>query len=346
MKIDLRKTSLQLLAVCMLIIGTTVGCNCNKNTKIVDVSDIEVDMQLTRFEQDLLAIDTNDINTGLTELSEKYPDFLPLYCRDLMGFGDIERDYTGTQQNLSLFLKDPSVRRLFDSVALAYPSFDPQSEQLEEALKHYKYYFPNAAVPQVVTFVSYFGWGAITYDTTILGIGLDMYLGDQFGYPTTIPAFVQKSLSEEYMVAQSMRVLTALQYDFKIEGETLLAGMLTNGKQQYLLDLLMPRAAEYLKIDWTIEDINWCKANEPEIWKFFIEKELLYGSNFQENKKYLTAGPTTAGMPPDSPGNIGTWLGWQIVNKYMESHPEVTMDALMAMDAQELLAQSKYKPKR
>lgn len=346
MKIDIKTTSIQLMAVCMLMIGMTVGCNCNKNTKIVDVSDIELDMQLARFDQDMMAVDTNNIDAGVKELLQNYPDFMPLFCRDLMGFGDVEREYEKTTDNIHLFLTDPAVRRLFDSVQLAYPSLDPQNEKLEEALKHYKYYFPNAAVPKVVPFVSYFGWGAITYDTTVLGIGLDMYLGKEFGYPTTIPAFVQKSLSEEYMVAQSMRVLTALQYDFKVEGETLLEGMITNGKQQYLLDLLMPRAAEFVKIDWTVEDINWCKANEPEIWKFFIEKDLLYKSNFQENKKYLTAGPTTAGMPPDAPGNIGTWVGWQIVNKFMENNPKVTLDALMAMDAQQILAKSKYKPKR
>lgn len=346
MKIDLTKTYLQITAVCLLILSMTMGCNCNKNTKIVDVSDIEVDLQVARFDQDLMALDTNNVDAGVRQLLEKYPDFMPLFCRDMMGFGDVERTFEQTSNNMKLFLTDPSVRRLFDTVSLKYPNFDPQSEKLEDALKHYKYYFPEAAVPRVVTFVSYFGWGAITYDTTILGVGLDMYLGEEFGYPNTIPAFIQQSLGENYMIAQSMRVLTALHYDFKVEDKTLIEGMITMGKQQYLIDLFMPRTAEFVKIDWTADDINWCKANEPEIWKFFIEKDLLYKSNYQENKKYLTAGPTTAGMPPSAPGNIGTWVGWRIVDRYMNEHPEVTVDSLMGMDAQTILAQSKYKPKR
>ena len=39
------------------------------------------------------------------------------------------------------------------------------------------------------------------------------------------------------------------------------------------------------------------------------------------------------------------WVGWRIVESYMNHHPEVTIEALLADgDAQRILEQSYYKP--
>jgi hypothetical protein len=51
-------------------------------------------------------------------------------------------------------------------------------------------------------------------------------------------------------------------------------------------------------------------------------------------------------MPPESPGNIGTWVGHQIIKAYMKKHPEKTfVDVMqMTMDSQTFLRESGYKP--
>ena len=41
------------------------------------------------------------------------------------------------------------------------------------------------------------------------------------------------------------------------------------------------------------------------------------------------------------------WLGWQIISAYMQRYPNTTLPQLLALrDAQKLLEQSKYKPRR
>ena len=50
-------------------------------------------------------------------------------------------------------------------------------------------------------------------------------------------------------------------------------------------------------------------------------------------------------MPPESPGNTGSWLGWKIVQKFMQENPTYTLKSLMQeTDAQKILTLSKYKP--
>jgi uncharacterized protein YjaZ len=50
-------------------------------------------------------------------------------------------------------------------------------------------------------------------------------------------------------------------------------------------------------------------------------------------------------MPDTSPGNIGTWVGWQIVKKYVELHPDITPVQLMRTPARQIFDEAKYKPK-
>ena len=52
---------------------------------------------------------------------------------------------------------------------------------LEQGFKHYLYYFPDKPVPKIATYISGFNYAIITTDS-ILGIGLDMYLGSNSNF--------------------------------------------------------------------------------------------------------------------------------------------------------------------
>jgi hypothetical protein len=54
-----------------------------------------------------------------------------------------------------------------------------------------------------------------------------------------------------------------------------------------------------------------------------------------------------AGLSEESPGNIGTWVGWQIVKAYAAQHPDMTVEQIVndKKEPQQILQESKYKPK-
>ena len=83
------------------------------------------------------------------------------------------------------------------------------------------------------------------------------------------------------------------------------------------------------------------------MWAFYVDKEILFSSSHMEIIKYIGEGPFTSGFPENSPGRTGWWLGWQIVKSYMRSHDNVTLEQLfLEENAQKILTQSKYKPKK
>jgi uncharacterized protein YjaZ len=45
-----------------------------------------------------------------------------------------------------------------------------------------------------------------------------------------------------------------------------------------------------------------------------------------------------------SPGNIGSFAGWQIVKKYMQKNEKISLQELMLTDAETIFQSAKYKP--
>jgi uncharacterized protein YjaZ len=96
--------------------------------------------------------------------------------------------------------------------------------------------------------------------------------------------------------------------------------------------------------------MNWCLSNESNIWSYFIENQLLFSTQYQTKQRFIEDAPFSkfyTSFDTDSPGRVGQWIGWRIVNSYMDSHPEISLtDLIKEQDAQKILRESRYKPKQ
>jgi uncharacterized protein YjaZ len=83
------------------------------------------------------------------------------------------------------------------------------------------------------------------------------------------------------------------------------------------------------------------------VWARLLNEKLLYSADFEKIRKLITPSPNAPVVFQEAPGEIGNWVGWQIVKAYMRRNPNTTMEQLFKMqDAQKFLEQAKYKPKR
>ena len=102
------------------------------------------------------------------------------------------------------------------------------------------------------------------------------------------------------------------------------------------------------KIGYLSEQITWCQENESYIWRYFIEKELLYSTDSKLPNRFTNMAPFSKfylEIDNESPGRVGQWIGWQIVRSFMQNN-KVSMQEMIKMDAKELFEKSKYKPKK
>ena len=157
--------------------GFLTGCG-NGDPRHPDVSDIDVDVKIRRFDRDFFAIDTTNLEAGMQKLAQQYPEMFPLFAVNIIH--DQTNPNETPAQAVGGFLRSQQVRRVYDTVQQVYGDLRWLEKDLTQMFRYYKYYFPQKPVPQVVAMVSEFATDAFTAGDSLCGIGLDMFLGENY----------------------------------------------------------------------------------------------------------------------------------------------------------------------
>ncbi|MEM1319126.1 MAG: hypothetical protein AAGG75_02655 [Bacteroidota bacterium] len=324
------------------------SCSVDKGKNIPDVSHISAEAKITRFEKKLFALDTTQLANELAALEQAHPEFSGVYFPNVLGISKRRLGEEKYVQTVNGFLIFPAVRKLYDTTLTIYPDLQWLEKDLSSTFRYYKYYFPENPTPRVYTYISEYAYGAFVGDGDILGIGLDFFFGADYPYynPAYFPNYIKRHMDRKHMV---MRAVEALVDDLcgPPKGERLLDRMVHNGKKLYLMDQLLPYTPDSVRLAYTSAQTQWCENNELQMWNHFLTEELLYSTDYRNIRKLVEHSPNSPKMPPEAPGRTANYMGWQIVKSYMKRFPQTSMQELIEMkDAQQLLEQSRYKPRR
>ena len=241
-----------------------------------------------------------------------------------------------------------------------FPDFNDEEAQIREALRYVKYYFPKYELPaSIITFIgpmdAYFqgstgGYGdAIT--TEGLAIGLQLHLGKNFSMYNSemglslFPSYISRKFSPEYIPVNAVKNIIDDIFPDQSADKTLIEQIVEKGKRIYLVRKLMPDTHDTLIIGYTSPQLEGSKKNEGLIWNYFVKNGLVFNNDPSIIKNYVGDSPNTPEFGEGAPGNIALFVGWQIVNRYVEKNENITLDELMAMDPRKLFEESKYRPK-
>ncbi|HNF72535.1 MAG TPA: hypothetical protein PLP34_08975 [Chitinophagaceae bacterium] len=330
--------------ICLLV----TSCRTGNGSRRIDVSGIHITYQPIRFDRELFQLNHEHPEAGIDSLLRKHPDFGTVYFNELTGFSKGEKQELFIP-SLKHFLTYKDYVNLYDTVQKHFPDTRKTDEQLEQLLKHVKYYFPDSKYGTVYYFISGLNfWSAVTVDT-LIGVGLDMYLGKQYPFyaAVQIPEYQAAWCEPEYIPVHVARALYQDRFPFQPEGKTLLDMMLEKGKELMYMESVLPDTDARLLLGYSEAQWNWCVANEAMMWNYFATQKLLYATNWQDIMRYVHEGPSTTGMPAEAPGNTGSWIGWMIMKQYALAHPEIPLIELLGQktDAQNLIREIHYKPK-
>lgn len=334
-----------------------ISCNDGKRP---DVSSIQVKVELKRFEQDLFGLDTNRLSASLPILQEKYPHFLPDFTYNILGLrpDSLVQEGYQMQAGLSLFIHDYAPIR--DSADKLFKNFNDQLQEIIYGLKHVKFYFPEYHLPPAVltfigpmdaSFQTSFGTQGDILTEEGLGIGLQLHLGKNFSFYESeqglalFPEYISNNFTPESIPVNCMKNICDDLYPDRSAGKSLIDQMVEKGKRLYLLQAFLPKMPEHLLIGYSEKQLKDSYTNEAVIWDFFLNNQLLNTAEQNMIKNYIGESPKTQEFGEGSPGNLGSFAGWQIVKKYMNKFPETTLKDMMAKDAHQLYTDSKYKPR-
>jgi hypothetical protein len=333
-------------AYLFLLLMVAAVTSCKKNHYKVNTSSIKVKIEIKRLEKDLFTINPDQIVQMVPEIKKKYGRFLQLFSY-VINTGDINETSFG--DFLLRFCSDKQNNDVYALMIKRYPDVKPIEDGLQEAFRHYLYYFPKRSVPSVYTCITGFNNSIITGDS-VLGIGLDRYLGSDCEYypRLDIYKYIAARMTPENIVPDCIYGWGASEWDFSALGypvDNVLAEIIHQGKLKYFEKCILPETTDEIIFGFTPDQMKFCRNNESQMWLYLIENNLLFSTDQLTIRKLTGEAPFTVYFTKESPGKAAVWLGFRIVESYMMKNPRLTIEEMIRnSDVQTILEKAKYSP--
>ena len=314
----------------LTILSVLIVLACSKEEKsFIDVSNIQTETIVKRFDQKFYTIPSENLN----DLKSEFPYLFPEPNPDTVWVNK---------------MKDTNELALFKESQKLYADFSTEQEQLDDLFKHIKYYFPQFDEPKTITILTNVDYeNNVILADSLLFISLDIFLGKDSEIYDDFPNYIKQNYTKEHLIVAVAEKLVNL-FIPPLSNKNLVARMVQEGKELALAQAFLPNTEEHEIIGYTEEQLYWAELSETEIWKYFVQNEMLYDSNAQLAERFIDDAPFSKfflEIDQESPGRIGAWFGWQIVQSYLNNN-NVPLQKVMLMDNEDLFNRSKYKPKK
>ncbi len=305
--------------------------SCTTKSKVEkEIEKIPVEINIERFDR-LFAQLTPET---LPELKKEYPFLFSEKYADSIWFNKI---------------KDTIQIEVNEEVEKAFPDFSKEKEELESFFQHIKFYFPEIKEPRVITITSDVNYrNSIVISKGLLIISLDTYLGENHHFYEGIQKYLKRNFKKQ-QITPDVASMYAKNLVGPIRDRTFLGNLISIGKELYLTDLFLPNYSNARKMGYSDDQYAWVEVNEEEIWRYFVDRQLLYSTDSNLMPRFLYPAPFSKfylqEIDQEAPDRVGQFIGWRIVASYMKNN-NVSLRQLLLADAETIFNRSKYKPSR
>jgi len=304
------------------------SCTSEKKVK-EEVLAIDVNINIDRFDQKFAKATPEN----LKQLKKTYPYLFPEHYPDSIW---IQKS------------QDTLQKQLEEEVAKVFSDFSEYEDEITLLFQHLKYYFPEFQEPKIVTLITDVDYrNKVIYADTLVAVGLDNFLGNDHFFYVDIHRYIARNMIPEQLTPEIAEAISE-RYIAPPRSRTFMELMVYYGKKAYLKELLMPIYDEHRVFGYTEEELDWAKANEMEIWRYFVERELLFSTDPQLASRFINHAPFSKfylELDNESPGSLGQFIGWQIVRAYAKNN-EIDLKHLLTLSGEEIYKNSRFKPRR
>ena len=312
------------LSVFIILLGS-----CQQASKnAIDLSDVDVNVKIERFDVDFYTA-TKD---NFEQVKQTYPMLFP-HHNDSIWFSKIS---------------NIDEQQLYIEAQKVFSNTEKLRSDLTSLFKHVKYYQPKFKSPKVITILTNIDYdNRVLLADSLLFISLDVYLGRNHPFYNEYPNYIKQNNTADHVIIDVANAIVEQQLP-PIVYRRFIDKIIFEGKKMYLLDRYLPKTSDYLKIGYSKEKFDWAVNSEEDVWKYFIDRELLYDTSQKLNQRFIDIAPFSKfylGEDNLSPGRMGVFMGWQIVRAFMANN-DVSLQQLINTTEEDIFNKSKYKPKK
>ncbi len=312
----------------LFLIALLVACDSQSNEE-KEIEKIAIDLKVTRFDKKFATVNSGNLQA----LKSEYPYLFPERFTDSMWLAKAN---------------DTIQQELNEEVEKAFPDFSAEEDGIYNLFQHTKYYFPSFEIPHVITITSEVDYrNKVLLTPDYLFISLDTYLGKEHPFYIGLQEYLKKNFEKNQILPDIANEIAEV-YVPQPESKTFLAHMLYYGKILYLKDRLLPDVSEYDKIGYTQEELDWAIANEEEVWRYFVEREVIFDTDTDLYSRFLYPAPFSKfylELDAESPARLGQFIGWQMIKQYMDKN-DVSIQEMLTTNSETIFNKANYKPKK
>jgi hypothetical protein len=318
---------LSALLLTMLFFG------CNRNPLKVDLRQVSYQLDFVRIDSVMFETDTAEFLGQLPLWRQTWPFF----------FG------SGTNQFWMTQRRDVAQQKLYKDIRQVHGSFSKDKQRLENMLKHYYHYLPQKPSIKTVGYLSNLDFDfPVIFADTLMFLALDLYLGERHPAYVKLPNYLANNRKPEFIVRDAAEAIAQSLFVAPEPDRPFIEELVYRGQVLYAIKALMPEIEDEVLFRYSQDEISFCTNNERMVWNYFIDNELLFETSLDPKRRFIYPAPFSkfrTSFDNQTPGGIGHWIGFQIVNAYMERNNKDLTHLLAVREPLEIFKNSKYKPK-
>ena len=316
--------------------------SCVKQEKVKQ-EKVKLDIPVYRFDKEFSEINDENYDKKLNQITSEFPGLTDYYLTNHIGM--INSNDSIKRENILLFNSHTDVISFQEKIDNHFTNTKEISNKINESFGIYKYNFPEKEIPENIIFINAFNsYGVDSYINNLI-IGLDFYLGEEHLMFDNIYEYLKIRYDEKFMVADAMEYWLSSEFIDTDDSKTFLDELIFKGKIMYIMNECFPNEAENIIFRFTEEDLTWCKTHEENIWNEILKMDLIYKSDESNYISFFHDSPFTKGMPKESPGRLGYFMGYKIIESYMKENNISLKELMKNTNSQEIFLKSRYIPK-
>ena len=276
----------------------------------------------------------------IEKLLYQHPDF----ARTYLHADDYPADSVLANQYYRL-ITNPSIDTLRQQTETVFEDYSDLQEDFEQAFRLVKYHFPAFEAPTVYT--TFTGLGSLGDDLLITDslvvVSTEFFVGPLARYRPQTHDYLLRRYQPPSVVPGCLLLLSDRFNATDLNDQSLLAEMIYYGKSYYFVRQTMPCLPDSTLLGYSSEQMRLVEENRQLVWSHFVDNELFFKNDQTTKTRYLGDRPGTAEINNRLPGQIGRWLGLQIVQAYAE-RSGASLPEVMQQDAQQIFTRAKYRP--
>lgn len=306
----------------------------------------EIILPMERLDQVLFNMDTLHIKDSLLGRNTRYPFISEVLLKQMLAI-DSGNSEAALLSFLNVYRPIYTAVQKLNAPVIAHP-------QLQTLFKNLHYYFPTYQLPKkIIYFIGPLDGFGNSIGSDYMAIGLQMFLGDTSSWYQSapfqkyFPPYISRNFTPRFIpITAAKNLLQDIAPNSRVT-RGLIIEMIELGKRQYILKKILPATNDADLFGYSAVQYEATMKAEQDIWRFLLKMNLVFSKDPKVATQLLSEGPFSLYFGNEIPGNVGLFIGYQIVRSFMEQQPEQDQSnliALLQMPAEKIFTDSKYKP--